>query len=286
MNEIIKNISKSDILEILNDNDQQTYGGRFVNFTNIEAKTEMQKAINLFNIIAGEDVFSFIENKQEAIKAQYILRYHTRVKAGNLLKEEDLGFYLKLQYCADTSENVSIKVNPKLTPIVAREAKKMKLASEYNAIENIVYVRVKGSGSMHKKIMKCLGEGDSYFEAPLEELTIQTARVYASMINKITPYKTRAVASGDTTVIFFVPCPIEEAVCDLKLKLYNIGLMQDKSAFYKVRDYVEVLHEKFTSEPMPEWQQKGFACEQDYIDHIFDQELALRTDFDDDNQEF
>lgn len=292
MNEIIKTISKNDILEILNDKIQQTYGGHFVNFTDIETKTEMQKAINLFNVIAGEDVYSCIENKQHSVDGQYILRYHSRIIAGELLTFEDLDFYDKLKYCSDTSENVSIKVNPKLVPIVAREAKKMKLASDYNATENILCVRIKGSGSMHKKIMECMQEGNSYFEAPIEELTIQTARVYASMINKITPYKTKAVSAGNTTVIFFVPCPIEELICDIKSKIYNIGLFDDKSSFYKVRDYVEVLHQKFTIEKIsamevtPEWKQKGFQSEQDYIDHVFDEEIKLKEDFDDINDEF
>lgn len=282
MYSIIKTIKKEDVLDILNSSEYQKFGSVPVNYSDVAAKLEMEKAIKIFNVIVGEDVFSQIANRMEGVDADYLLRYSTKIKAGEILSSDDLNWSEALQYCANTEENVSLQVNVKITPIVRREAKKMNLVTDYNVNENKIYVRVKGSGSLQKRILASLQNGDSFFEATTDELTIQTARVYCSMMSKNTSYRTKAVMSGDTTVIFFTSCPDEELICSIKSKIYDLSHQNNDDGLNKIKQYldrltVEKLTQKAHTEKYTAWQKYGFPSEQEYIEFVGEESVEYLT---------
>ncbi len=232
-------VKQSDIVGFLNDRENQKLGSVAVNYDELETKERMLRAITAFNIIAGVNVFNQIPYTQDD-DAQYMVCYTENTPCGAMLTEEDVDYMDKVDWCVETGETVYIKTHIKMTPMVARHAKKSGLVSEYNPESGVVMIRKKGVNSIFKTIEAEMKSGEKrFFRESKDILPMRTARVYCSMLKKEHYIGIRAVSSGNDVVIWFDrPTAAEEALCDVKDRLHKIREILNPYQKKEILDYV------------------------------------------------
>lgn len=199
--EVFKNrVTKNMIPDILNSAEFQKYGSVAVNYDFNETKIKMDEAIKAFNIIAGESLFMQSPYRLDD-SAQFMISYTSRTPSEAKVSFEDFDYFDALEDVKRSGEPAEIKCSIKIQNIVARNAVKMGLVAEKTA--NGVNVRVKGPGSLYRKIAESLSKKETQFIAPKKLLTINTARVYCSMLRRDFYNKSTAVSAGPNTCIYF-----------------------------------------------------------------------------------
>lgn len=284
-------LNKSNVLQFLN---SQKFGSVQVAFEDLEAQKLLEHGIIVCNKINRGSVYykEDVEEKAEDVYNEKKGTYKTKWTAHEIpnrfrvyfTREYKVGsigdddFYIELIATKSIESGIDFELN--INEKMHIEAKKIaKLHGiKIETIGDKIFFKNKKNDSIFESLKKACKSNDLKIEFDASQTSIHTIRAYCSILKKQTIKDLRCKIEPGKIVVYFRELSTKERLLsDLEncLKLMVVNEVPE----YEIKSVID-------SVLMPEWQQKGFACEQDYIDHIFDQELALRTDFDDDNQEF